>query len=159
DVFTVQEDSADNVLTVLANDTSAPDTGETLTVTSVTQPATGGTVTLTGGAVSFTPAPNFNGTVTFTYTISDGNGGTATATVTVTLTPVNNPPTAMDDAFTVHEDSADTTLKVLANDSTAPDTGETLTVTAVTQPPAGGTVTLTGGVVSFTPAPDFNGTT
>jgi uncharacterized protein (TIGR03382 family) len=159
DTFTVTEDSGGNPLDVLANDSSAPDTGEALTVTSVTQPATGGTVTLVGGTITFTPAPDFNGTVTFTYTISDGNGGTATATVTVAVTPVNDPPNAVDDAFTVAEDSSATTLDVLANDSSAPDTGETLTVTSVTQPSAGGTVTLAGGVVSFTPAPDFNGTT
>ena len=47
---------------MLANDTIAPDTGETLTVTAVTQPANG-TVTLHGrGSVSFTPAANFYGT-------------------------------------------------------------------------------------------------
>ncbi len=86
---------------VLANDTFAPDTGETLTVTAVTEPATGGTVTLTGGVVSFTPAADFNGTTSFTYTISDGNGGTDTATVTVNVTPVNDPPDARDDNFTV----------------------------------------------------------
>ncbi len=44
-----------------------------------------------------------------------------------------------------------TSLDVLANDTTAPDTGETLTITAVTQP-ANGTVTFTGDVVTFTPA-------
>jgi hypothetical protein len=54
---------------------------------------------------------------------------------------------------TVAEDSAATVVNVLGNDSSAPDTGETLTVTAVTQPASGGTVTLAGGVVRFTPAP------
>jgi uncharacterized protein (TIGR03382 family) len=158
DAVTVVEDSAATVVNVLANDTTAPDTGETLTVTAVTQPATG-TVTLVGGVVRFTPAANFSGTTTFTYTVSDGNGGTATATVTVTVTAVNDPPTANNDAVTVVEDSAATVVNVLANDTTAPDTGETLTVTAVTQPATGGTVTLAGGVVRFTPAANFSGTT
>jgi uncharacterized repeat protein (TIGR01451 family)/MYXO-CTERM domain-containing protein len=157
DAVTVAEDSGATVVDVLANDASAPDTGETLTVTAVTQPATGGSVTLVGGVVRFTPAANFSGTTTFTYTVSDGNGGTATATVTVTVTPVNDPPTAANDAVTVAEDSGATVVNVLANDSAAPDTGETLTVTAVTQPATGGTVTLVGGVVRFTPAANFNG--
>ncbi|MFL5346249.1 MAG: Ig-like domain-containing protein, partial [Hyalangium sp.] len=156
DTLTVDEDSADTVVDVLANDSTAPDTGETLTVTAVTQPANG-TVTLTGGVVSYQPNPNFNGTDTFTYTISDGNGGSATATVTVTVTPVNDPPDAVDDTVSVGEDSGATVVDVLANDSIAPDTGETLTVTAVTQP-ANGTVTLVGGVVSYQPNPNFNGT-
>ena len=159
DAATVAEDSGATVVNVLANDATAPDTGETLTVTAVTQPATGGTVTLVGGVVRFTPAANFSGTTTFTYTVSDGNGGTATATVTVTVTAVNDPPTANNDAVTVVEDSAATVVNVLANDTTAPDTGETLTVTAVTQPATGGTVTLAGGVVRFTPAANFSGTT
>ncbi|KFE60960.1 internalin [Hyalangium minutum] len=160
DTFSVAEDSLPAVLSVLANDTLGPDTGETLTVTAVTQPATGGAVTLSGGVVRFTPAPNFNGTVMFTYTVSDGNGGTDTATVTVTVTPVNDPPDAVDDVLTVAEDSLATTVNVLANDTFAPDTGETLTVTAVTQPAVGGTaVANTTTSVSFTPAPNFNGTT
>jgi uncharacterized protein (TIGR03382 family) len=158
DTATVNEDSGATVVNVLANDSTGPDAGETLTVVAVTQPAVGGTVTLVGGVVSFTPAPNYNGPVTFSYTVSDGNGGTATATVTVNVTSVNDAPDAVDDTATVSEDSGATVVNVLANDSTAPDTGETLTVTAVTQP-ANGTVTLVGGVVRFTPAPNFNGTT
>uniref|UniRef100_UPI00260FD3EF tandem-95 repeat protein n=1 Tax=uncultured Azohydromonas sp. TaxID=487342 RepID=UPI00260FD3EF len=94
DTFTVAEDSGTTALDVLANDGFAPDTGETLTVIAVTQPADGaGTVTLDDGEVHFTPAANFFGTTSFTYTISDGNGGTATATATVTVTAVNDAPT------------------------------------------------------------------
>ena len=84
----------------------APDTGETLTVTAVTQ-GTNGTVAITGGGtgVTYTPDANFFGTDSFTYTISDGNGGTDTATVNVTVTTVNDAPDAVDDAATVAEDS------------------------------------------------------
>ena len=125
------EDSGATVLDVLANDTTAPDTGETLTVTAVTQPASG-TVTLHAAAcVSFTPAANFNGTTTFTYTISDGNGGTATATVTVTVTPVNDPPDGRSTTrFTVAEDSARHGAgRAGQRHVRLPDTGETLTIT------------------------------
>ena len=158
DAATVAEDSSATVVNVLANDSAAPDTGETLTVTAVTQGSSGGTVTLVGGVVSYTPAANVAGTETFTYTISDGNGGTATGTVTMTVTTVNDNPTAAADAATVAEDSSATVVNVLANDSTVPDTGETLTVTAVTQGSSGGTVTLVGGVVSYTPAANVAGT-
>ncbi|RYX80611.1 tandem-95 repeat protein [bacterium] len=157
DSVTVDEDSSATVVNVLVNDSFAPDIDETLSVTAVTQPANG-TVTLIGGVVRFAPAANFNGTTTFTYTLSDGNDGTDTATVTVTVTPVNDPPTATDDSATVAEDSGATIINVLVNDSFAPDSGETLSVTGVTQP-ANGTVTLTSGVVRFTPALNYNGTT
>ena len=99
----------------------------------MTQPANG-TVTLVGGVVTYTPDPDYFGTDTFTYTISDGNGGTDTATVTVNVANVNDDPVAIDDTVNVNEDSGATVIDVLPNDGIAPDTGETLTVTAVTQP-------------------------
>ena len=93
DTATVAEDSRAHAIDVLANDTD-PDTGDTLTITAVTQPANG-TVVITGaGTVTYTPDANFTGTDTFTYTVTDGAVATDTATVTVTVTPVNDAPTA-----------------------------------------------------------------
>jgi uncharacterized repeat protein (TIGR01451 family) len=154
DAVTVAEDSSATVVNVLANDS----TGQ-LTVTAVTQPTSGGLVTLEGGVVRFTPAPDFHGTVTFTYTVSDGNGGTDTATVTVTVMPVNDPPTGVADTYSVPANSPATTLNVLNNDSSAPDTNEQLTVESVTQPTSGGTVSVApnGTGVVFTPTPGFTG--
>jgi len=155
DTLTVGEDAAAVVADVLTNDTFAPDLGETLTVVSV-GPASHGTVALVGGAVSYTPAPNFTGTDSFTYTVSDGNGSSATATVAVTVTAVNDPPVAVDDAAVAVEDGAGVVVAVLANDTSGPEAGEALTVTAVT-PPANGTVGLVAGGVRYTPAADFSG--
>ncbi|HEX4611208.1 MAG TPA: Ig-like domain-containing protein, partial [Urbifossiella sp.] len=159
DALVLAEDSPPTAVDVLANDSFAPDTGETLTVMAVTQPAHG-VVTLVGGVVKYAPAPNYNGMDSFTYTISDGNGGTATATVSVTVTPVNDPPTANPDGFSLAYNAPATTLAVLANDTAAPDAGETLAVVAVTQPAAGGTVAIApgGAGVVFTPAAKFSGT-
>jgi uncharacterized protein (TIGR03382 family) len=153
------EDSGPTAVEVLGND-SPGDAGEKLTVTDVTQPAQGGTVTLKAGEVSFTPAPDFNGTARFTYTVSDGNGGRATAKVALTVTPVNDPPTGMADTFPVPANSGVATLDVLANDSIAPDASETLTVSAVDPPANGGTVSIgsNGANVEFTPSPGFVGT-
>src|SRR5690606_35393316 len=116
DSYTVDEDSVDAVLSVLDNDTTAPDTGETLTVIAVTQPADG-TVTLSGGVVRFAPAPNFFGATAFTYTVADGNDGTDPARVTITVAPVNDPPDAVDDSYTVAMNSPATALNVLDNDT------------------------------------------
>src|ERR687890_250808 len=103
DSATVVEDSTATAIDVLANDSASPDTGETLTITSVTQGASGGVVTITGGGTGLTyaPAANFSGTETFTYTVNDGNGGTPTATVTMTVTSVNDDPSAVNDSGTV----------------------------------------------------------
>jgi hypothetical protein len=95
DTATVNEDSGANTITVLANDSIAPDTGETLTVTSAT--ASNGTVTINAnGTLSYTPNANYNGADTITYTISDGNGGTSTATVAVSVASVDDAPAGTD---------------------------------------------------------------
>ncbi|MEJ5992497.1 Ig-like domain-containing protein, partial [Ramlibacter sp. PS3R-8] len=144
-----------SLATLSGNDTD-PD-GDVLTVTAVGSPV-GGTVAIVGGNAVFTPAPNFVGVATFEYTVSDGNGGTDTATVTVNVTAANDAPTANDDGFSTAEDTpvVMTTASLLANDSD-PDTGDTLSVTGVGNP-VGGTVSLAGGNVTFTPNPNFTGT-
>ncbi len=53
---------------------------------------------------TYTPNADFNGTETFTYQVSDGNGGLDTGSVTITVTPVNDPPVADDDSYTMGED-------------------------------------------------------
>jgi Ca2+-binding RTX toxin-like protein len=92
DTATVTEDATTSI-NVLANDSIAPDTGETLLITAVGTPINGGTATINGNNINYIPTTNFNGTDTFIYTISDGNGGTSAATVTVTVNPVNDEPT------------------------------------------------------------------
>ena len=157
DTATVPEDNGATAIDVLANDSFAPDTGETLTVTAVTQGTNGAVAITSGGSgLTYEPDTDYVGGDTFTYTISDGNGGTDTATVTVTVTNVNDDPTATDDTATVAEDAPATSITVLANDSFAPDTGETLTVTSVTVPPHG-TASHDGTSVSYAPDPDYNG--
>ena len=92
DSATVAEDTLSNPIDVLSNDSTAPDSGESLTIISVGVPNAGGAVSSNGALLTYSPAPNFSGTELFTYTVSDGNGGEATATVTVTVTPVNDAP-------------------------------------------------------------------
>jgi hypothetical protein len=78
---------------VLANDTTAPDTGETLQITAVGDPphgtasidANGTSGNTADDVVRYTPDAGYSGPDSFTYTIADGNGGTDTATVNVTV--------------------------------------------------------------------------
>jgi len=160
DSVTVDEDSIDNVLDVLANDTTDPDVGETLSITTVGTPDQGGMVSIDSGInLLYSPLADFFGTESFTYTISDGNGGSDTATVTVTVENINDDPTAIDDSFSVNEDSIDNPLDPLTNDVIDPDTGETLTINAVGTPDQGGSVSISGGnSLLYSPAADFFGT-
>ncbi|PYR69576.1 MAG: hypothetical protein DMF88_05630, partial [Acidobacteria bacterium] len=149
DTTTTTEDTAVSIA-VLANDTDVD--GDTLTVTGVGTPAHGN-ATVNGNAVTYTPALNYNGPDSFTYTISDGHAGTATASVAVTITAANDAPLAVNDTAATVEDTA-VSIAVLANDSDVD--GDTLTVSRVGTP-AHGTATAGGGMVTYTPALNYNG--
>lgn len=148
-------------INVLANDTDAdnltPPLNAGLTVNSVTQP-TNGSVAITNGGLDVTYTPGIAGPDTFTYTVTDGVNVSASATVTVNVTQANNPPTAVDDAATVDEDSGSTLIDVLANDTDL-DT-DPLTVISVTQPPVGeGLAVNNGSSVTYSTSANFNGVT
>ncbi len=133
------------------------------TVSDVGQ-AAHGTVTIgaNGANLIYTPDAGFIGTDTFTYTIDDGAGGTAQATISVVVSDVNDPPDVQDDTFAAIEDSDDNVINVLENDTTAPDSGETLTITSVGGTNHGGTVSIDENApdnkILYTPADDFFGT-
>ena len=155
DTIKVNQNVSNFVLDVLGNDKSDPDTGETLTITSKSNPSHG-TLVLEGGQLKYTPTAGFRGADTFTYTISDGHGGTATATVNLQVATSNVPPNANDDTATTKKNVA-IDIDVLKNDNTGADTGETLTITAVTQPTNGKT-TIVNGKVHYEPKAGFTGT-
>ena len=158
---------------LVLNDSKGPanESGQTLTVTAVTATLdTHGTVSLTAGDVTYTPAADYNGPASFEYTLTDDgttNGAadpkTATGTVNVTVTEVNDAPSADDDTRgPVAEDGSLVfpAAGLVLNDSKGPanESGQTLTVTAVTATPdTHGTVSLATGDVTYTPAADFNG--
>ena len=81
-------------------------------------------------------------------------GGEATATASASVDILNSP-VAVDDAATTDEDTA-VTVDVLANDSD-PD-GDTLAVTAVSDPAHGSVVDNGDGTLTYTPDADWSGT-
>ncbi len=150
DSFSTPEDT---VLTavILANDLDVD--GDPFSVVAVSPPYTG-TITLNpDSSLSYTPPLNFFGVVTLTYTIADSQALTDTATVVITVTPVNDPPVAVDDGkFTAEDTSED--IDVCANDTDVE--GDPLTV--LTVGPAGhGSVTVSGCLVTYQPAANYNG--
>ncbi len=87
DTVNVVQNSGAIEIDVLANDSFAPDTGETLTISAVTQGSLNGTVEIIcqQQRLRYTPAANAIGTETFTYSLSDGNGGTVVGQVTANI--------------------------------------------------------------------------
>ena len=162
DTFNFNEDTSNNSLPVLDNDTIVTGSGAVLTLQSLSTPSRGGVVSIASDnrRVIYTPAANINGSETFTYTVRDQTGATATATVTVQLTAVNDNPVAVNDTLTtVITTDRDVFIPVLSNDTSGPDTVETLTVTQVGTPSQGGTarVGTAGSGVLYTPRSGFTG--
>jgi gliding motility-associated-like protein len=125
-----------------------------------------GTWTVSNGVVTFTPALNYNGTASITYTVNDNSGATSNvATLTITVTAVNDAPVATNDTASTNEDTP-VTVTVTSNDT---DLDGTINTSSVDLDPstagiqstftnAQGTWTVSNGVVTFTPALNYNGT-
>lgn len=123
------------------------------------------------GKFTYTPAANYNGTDSFTYKLCDTNGDCSTTTVSFVVNPVNDAPVCVDDYITTNEDTP-VTFNILSNDNDTADGGSLNPATIDLDPATPGqqtiytvpgegtyTVSTTTGIVTFTPALDFNGTT
>jgi hypothetical protein len=117
------------------------------------------------GSFTYTPPPDFNGTETFTYDVSTLVAGVCPpppasegkGTVTITVEPVNDPPTAVADTFTV---LANRTLTigapgVLGNDSDVD--GDPLTAVKASSPAHGSVTLAADGGFSYTPNDGYVG--
>ena len=141
--------------TVATNDSDVEN--DALTFTAITTiPLSQGTLVLNGdGTYTYTPALNFNGTVTLDYQVCDATL-CDTATLTITVNAINDAPVAVDDANTTNEDTP-VSNTVATNDSDVEN--DALTFTAITTIPLSqGTLVLNGdGTYTYTPALNFNG--
>ena len=132
---------------------------DVLHVTAVSNPVNG-TVNLTAGEIYFTPTSGVCNPTTgkFDYTVSDGHGGTDTATVTIHLmcNGTNHDPVATNDERSGTEDTAllTTGASLVANDTDADL--DPLHVASLRNA-VGGTVTLVGDNITFTPAANLCG--
>jgi uncharacterized repeat protein (TIGR01451 family) len=100
---------------VVANDIDVD--GDTLSVDLI--PAPGplhGNVTFSGGDITYTPDTNYWGTDSFTYRVTDGIGNPDIGAVYVMVNPIDDPPTAVADTYTVSQFGGPVTLDVLSND-------------------------------------------
>ena len=82
DYVTVYNDTKDNKIDVLAND-SDPD-GDVINLTNVTQPQNG-TARIENNMIRYTPDPGFYGVNILEYNITDSYGANATGIVTITV--------------------------------------------------------------------------
>ncbi len=150
-VLTYTEDGTGNIITVSPGDVLSRDEAQTLT---------------------YEPFLDFNGPLAnvFDFTLISGNGMGGTidtpGTYELSVIPVNDPPVADDETFTVDEDGGPVVIDLITGDTDLEDPND-LTVTEIngtpvvpgdTIPVAGGTVLVNNdGTISYTPDPNFNG--
>lgn len=148
DNITVNEDSSVDIA-ILAN-AYDPD-GDSISLTSVTQPSHG-TVSLNeNGTVTYTPSANYNGPDTFDFTISDSTGLATNGTVHIQVIAVNDAPITSSSSVTTNEE----TPVPITLDATDVD-NDPLTFAVISQPQHG-TVSVSGNVATYTPATDYFG--
>ena len=138
---------------LLANDIDVD--GDMLSITAITE-VSSGSAEIDGDDLLFTPAPDWNGEAILRYAVSDGRGGQSIATLRIDVAAVNDAPDLQDDVLQTDEDQALhlNVADLLANDSDRE--GDTLAVIGV-EAVSGGTVSLSGDTITFTPDADFNG--
>lgn len=131
--------------------------GGQLTVTGTGSTA-GGTAELVGTNVVFTLDPTVETGQVFEYLVQSANGQTASAYVDLDLTPIDTPPSAVDDAGFAVQAGQQVVLsaeQLLANDIDL--SGDPLTIVSVTNA-TGGTVALDqNGNVVFSAASEWTG--
>ncbi len=118
-------------------------------------------INIATGAVTYTPALNFNGVDSFVYEVRDAGlplpPTSSRATVTIFVSAVNDAPAAQDDfAFPEEDESLD--INVLVNDGDVDGNLDPASVVVIASP-AHGTATPNAatGEITYTPAQNFNG--
>lgn len=112
----------------------------------------GDNYSLSGNMV--TPAQDFNGSLTVMAKVNDGQADSNEVALSITVNAVNDSPVAMDESYTVGQDSTGNALDLLANDTDVD--GDTLEITNATAS-GSGTVEITSSGVNYTPASGFFG--
>lgn len=143
DTATTLEDTAVYV-DVLANDSDDGAIDPT-TVTIITAPGNGSAeVDPATGLITYTPAPDYNGSDQLTYQVCDTEGACSTAVLDITITGENDPPTANPDQVSLQVNTS-AAFDPVANDSDPDDILDPCSVVIIVQP--------LHGTLGFNPAP------
>ena len=158
DADSLDEDSGDVIVDVVANDTDPENDIAPSTVAVTVSPANGTATSNGDGSVTYTPDPDFNGSDTFTYEVCDTTANCDTAVVTITVNAVDDAPTAVDDTATVDEDAGPVTINVTTNDVDVDGDLDPTTATIVSSPASGTITNNNDGTFDYDPDPNFSGT-
>lgn len=145
---------------LLANDTDVEHPAG-LQIVAVGAAENGEVTLLPDGRIQFVPAGGYDSWdpatyASFEYTVRDPDGGVSTTSTVIDYSRINTNPVAVNDSFHGYEDVrlSINTSELTRNDYDAD--GHTVTVDQVANA-SHGSVSLSNGVVSFTPTPDYWG--
>ncbi len=166
DEFEVEMNSGKNTADFLLNNDSDPeDLHIEINETPIRDTENGKLTLGKHGEFEYTPDTDYIGPDSFIYELTDQGGNTDIATVTITVTEIednplaNLPPIAVDDTFTVNENSGEnTSLFILDNDSDPEGSSLSINVVPVTNVEHGTLVLNASGTISYTPEANYSGT-
>jgi hypothetical protein len=111
-----------------------------------------GTAVLAGLTVTYTPGQGFRGTDTFEYSVTDANGDVDTGVVTVDVDEERQPIANDADFNSLLNQPIDIDVSTIAGNDLG-NAPSTVTATDGNN----GTTAVVGSVITYTPAPDFEG--
>ncbi|UFH59612.1 S8 family serine peptidase [Sulfurovum mangrovi] len=144
------------IIDVLLNDTDINLDTLSIKSGSLTAFSEGGSAIISDNRVLYTPAKDFFGTETFTYVPTDGKSDGNATTVTVTVTGINDAPQGINDTARTDINTS-VTIDVLSNDSDAEDDRIYIKPESLTPCSQGGSATIVGDQIRYTPAETFSG--
>lgn len=145
DSVTVQEDTP-TPITLVGSDPE----GDPLTFSIVAGPSHG-SLSGTEPNLTYTPDKDFDFSDRFTFKVNDGTTDSNDAIVSITITPIDDPPTAIDDNVTTQEE----TPVFITLSGSDPD-GDQLTYSIV-EGPSHGSLSGTEPNMTYTPEANFSG--
>ncbi|TMO79727.1 hypothetical protein CWC16_11220 [Pseudoalteromonas sp. S3776] len=145
---------------LLSNDSDIDQDQLTLDTTPVSLPSKGALTLASDGSFEYIGSANMQGADSFQYRIVDPQGAEAIASVTINAQDQNSPPTAVNDNYSLDEDTTlvvDTSQGLLAND-TDPNNDTFIIDDTYSVTPAHGQLQLaTDGSFSYIPDANYYG--
>ncbi|MCU0431334.1 MAG: Ig-like domain-containing protein, partial [Cytophagaceae bacterium] len=155
EVISTTEDTPISSTAITAADTDPDGTAMTATTVPVRGPSHGVFTISSNGNFTYTPATNYNGRDTVVVELCDAGiplpAICVNDTIFITVTPVNDPPVAVHEFFTIAKDI--TITGTIFNQDYDPDGDSILLSPALVKTPAHGSYTISpAGAFSYTPS-------
>ena len=155
DVYTVAENTNNNILNILANDSDI-DSPLSYSNVNIVSNVSHGTITLTGSSLVYTPTTNFSGSDGFTYKLNDGATDSATVAVAITVSHINTAPVAGNDSYSIPQTNGPTALTPKDNDTD--DINVSVSTIVIDSNPQHGSVSvISASLISYSPVISYSG--